>query len=109
MTDLDNDADDTPALTREIVAYGRAGIPLNIVAVPPVIPAQREVFERVLSQESVVDSAALQADERSISVRDPGAPIALLAIVGLLAVLLALRKPLAAPVNLGRRKEGSSR
>lgn len=101
ISDLDNQARDAPELTRELLTYVDESISLDVIAVPPAIPAQKEVFEGILDEGSVVDSSSLRANERSSIPRGPGVPIAFLVVVGFLALLLAVREPAAAVVHLG--------
>ena len=109
ISDLDNQARDGPELTRELLTYARQGISLDVIAVPPAIPAQREVFERVLVDGSVVDSSSLRAANDSLAPMGPGVPIAFIAVVGFLALLLAVREPAASVIDLSRTREGPQR
>ncbi len=102
ISDLDNRETDARALARELVTYARNDVSLDVVAVPPAIPAQRELFERIIAGETVIDSRSLRRDAGSLDVRGPGLPIAFMLLTIGVALLLASREPLAAPLNLGR-------
>ena len=109
ISDLDNRESDARALARELVTYGRGDVSLEVVAVPPAIPAQREMFERIIEGETVVDSRSLRRGRDSLEVRGPGRPIAFILLVVGVALLLVAREPLAAPADLGRpTTEGSA-
>lgn len=102
ISDLDNRERDARELARELVNYAQTGVPLEVVAVPPAIPAQREMFERIIAEEAVIDSQSLRRERGSLDVRGPGVPLAFV-LLGLgVALLLAAREPLAAPTHLGR-------
>ncbi len=101
ISDLDNRAADQRELTRELVTYARNGVSLDVVAIPPGVPAQSELIERIVAGETVVDSRSLRREDRSFEVRAPATPIAFILLGVGLALLLAAREPLAAVLNLG--------
>ena len=101
ISDLDNRERDARVLASELVAYARNDVSLEVVAVPPAIPAQREMFERIIAGETVIDSRELRGREASLDPRGPGLPIAFILLCVALALLLAAREPLAAAANLG--------
>lgn len=111
ISDLDNTAADAAPLSRELSAYAREGTSLEVVAVPPAVPAQREKIERALQEDVVVDSGSLREEQGSFEVRGPGLPAGFVVLVVAVALILAIREPLAAPVDLGAdapRKRGAA-
>ena len=102
ISDLDNRATDAPALARELLLYAKSHLSLEVVAVPPAIPAQRELIERVIAGETVIDSRSLRREQGSSGFGGPGLPIAFVLLTAGLALLLAAREPMAASVDLGR-------
>jgi hypothetical protein len=91
ISDLDDSLLDIPALTRELITYKRAGIPLNVVALAP-FDEDRFFFERMLGKEAFVDRADLApqrlVDERRRAER-AGVPEGLAGLALLLLMLLA--------------------
>jgi hypothetical protein len=91
ISDLDDSLLDVPALTRELITYKRAGIPLNLVALAP-FDEDRFFFERMLGKEAFVDRADLAparlVDERKRAER-AGVPEGLAGLALLLLMLLA--------------------
>lgn len=102
ISDLDNRERDAQPLARELVEYARSNVSLEVVAVPPAVPAQRELFERIIAGETVVDSRSLRRAQDSLDVRGSGLPVAFILLTIGIALLLASREPLAAPLDLGR-------
>ena len=102
ISDLDNRERDARDLARELVRYARTDVPLEVVAVPPAIPAQRELFERIIAGETVVDSRSLRREASSLEARSAGLPIAFILTAIGVALLLGVREPIAAPLDLGR-------
>jgi hypothetical protein len=108
ISDLDNRARDARALTRELVTYARSDVSLEVVAVPPAIPAQRKMFERIIAGDAVVDSGSLRREGGSLDARGPGLPITFILLTVGLALLIAAREPVASPVDLGRQAQAGS-
>jgi hypothetical protein len=91
ISDLDDSLLDVPALTRELITWKRAGIPLNLVALAP-FDEDRFFFERMLGKEAFVDRSDLAppslAEERNRAER-AGVPEGLAGLALLLLMLLA--------------------
>ena len=91
ISDLDDSLLDLPALTRELITYKRAGIPLNLVALAP-FDEDRFFFERMLGKAAFVDRADLApprlVEERNRAER-AGVPEGLAGLALLLLMLLA--------------------
>ncbi|HEY8192631.1 MAG TPA: VWA domain-containing protein [Gaiellaceae bacterium] len=91
VSDLDDSLLDVPALTRELITYKRAGIPLSIVALAP-FDEDRFFFERMVGKEAFVDRADLApprlVEERKRAER-AGVPQGIAGLALLLLMLLA--------------------
>lgn len=88
VSDLDDSYFDLPAVTRELLAYKREGIPLKVVALGPTALDLR-FFERLLGPEAFVPRANLSSRRpQSKATRTAQAFPVDLASVGFLALLL---------------------
>ena len=103
LSDLDNSGFDSSALLEEVSAYEREGLTLRVV---PLFPAEedRDFFERVVGQETILDRAELV---RNTSVRESltlvGSSPWALALTGAgLLFLLALNERFGARLAWGR-------
>ena len=94
ISDLDDSLLDVPALTRELITYRRAKIPLHLVALAP-FDEDRFFFERMVGKEAFVDRADLAptrlVDERQRAER-AGVPEGLAALALFLLLLLAVNE-----------------
>jgi hypothetical protein len=103
VSDLADRPEDLPALARELVAYARSGISLDVVALPPAYEAQKELFRRFLDRgAAVVDSSGVTATPSS----GPGAPAALVAAAVLAALALGYLQLHAVPLRWGHAGGG---
>ena len=91
ISDLDDSLLDVPALTRELITYKEAGIPLHLVAMAP-FDEDRFFFERLVGKEAFVDRANMApprlVDEKRRAER-AGVPAGLAGLALLLLMLLA--------------------
>ena len=100
ISDLADAEDDIPRLTSELVAYGREGIELRVVALPPATERDKEFYRRVVGEQaSVVTPAALRTDVRAPRTLSRAAvPLGFALVVVLLGVALAASE-LGAPLT----------
>lgn len=94
ISDLDDSLLDIPALTRELITYRRANIPIHLVALSP-FDEDRFFFERMVGRDAFVDRADLApgklVDERQRAER-AGVPEGLAALALFLLMLLAVNE-----------------
>ncbi|MGH2995660.1 MAG: hypothetical protein ACRDM9_05030 [Gaiellaceae bacterium] len=94
ISDLDDSLLDIPALTRELITYRRAHIPIHLVALAP-FDEDRFFFERMVGREAFVDRADLVPGkllgERQRAER-AGVPEGLAALALFLLMLLAVNE-----------------
>jgi hypothetical protein len=96
ISDLSDAEGDRARLVQELVVYGAQGIRLDVVALPPATPATARLFSDVLGDAgSVVASARLRAE----AARDDGLPVVFLALVGFVALLVAVDELRHAPLR----------
>jgi hypothetical protein len=102
VSDLDNKPADREVLPQELVAYARAGITLDVVAVPPGTDERLRLYEGIAGG-TVIRSRELAAVGASGAV-GAGAPLAAVAVVCALALLLAAYERSAAPLAWTARR-----
>lgn len=97
VSDLDDTADDRAALTAELVEFARAGIPLDVVAVPPGVDETRGLYEGIVgSGGTLVDSRELHGVRATSGEEAPvWAIVAVCALAGLLGLYEWRARPLA--------------
>ena len=100
ISDLADAEDDVPRLTSELVAYGREGIELRVVALPPATEGDKEFYRRVVGEQaSVATPAALPSEGgRTLDVSGASIPLGFALVAVLLAVVLAANE-LGAPLT----------
>jgi hypothetical protein len=93
VSDLDDSPFDLPALTRELVRFNREGIDLRVVPLFPG-PDDRAFFERLAGRDAFVANDELLANTALEEHRTLAAafPVALLAAVAVLLLLLAVNE-----------------
>jgi hypothetical protein len=108
ISDLQEADEDRPRLMQELVLFsGDSTVDLRVIAIPPATGGDMAVFRRILGNEEYVVSS-LSLDERS----RPGhavmaaTPLAMLAFVGVLGLVLAVAELLGVPLAWGRRMVG---
>ena len=90
ISDLDTDESDVAALTKVVLEYGRASLPLQVVAVGAA-EADKAFFRRLLRRGGVADPAPLYTSDRA----EAGiveSPAVLVALAALLLALVALNE-----------------
>jgi hypothetical protein len=88
ITDLGDPPTDRPALKNELVRVARAGIPLQVLALPTAYPRDRVWFGRLEGRSSLRATPPPPPARRPGAAR-PGFPAALAAVAVLLALVLA--------------------
>jgi hypothetical protein len=106
LSDLAEDDEDLPRLTRELVAYERdPALELRVVALPPANAVQKLLFARIGGGEgAVVDSMSLATGNRADAGLGDALPVAFLAAVAALATASGFYLFRAVPISLSRSR-----
>ena len=100
VSDLSGAAEDVAPLAGELADYGRRGIDLRIVAVPPATDAEVALYRRAIGSERVVALASVAGNGSGF--RSSNFPLAVAALVGIVALALAAHELLVVPFAWGR-------
>jgi hypothetical protein len=89
ISDLGDAVNDNPKVRRELLRLDQRGIGLKIIPLPNALPVDVRWFKRLTGPQGFVHPLPVAASRRPRTAREAGVSIALAAVAGLLALVLA--------------------